>query len=140
MQYFKLPYICKYPEQVQEKITKPCKQYCKENNVKMYSPYLGNYFYAKDATSYFLKSFLVIKFVCARYKFYYIGETCHHFITTVDEHIKKDKTSHVFQHLHIIEEWFSNFGLNCSILDSATTNYQTKLKGGMYIDWEKSPI
>ena len=28
--------------------------------------------------------------------------------------------------------------LNCfSILDLATTNYQTKLKEGMFIDWEK---
>ena len=34
LQYFKLPYIGKYSEQVQKKITKPCKQYCTENNVK----------------------------------------------------------------------------------------------------------
>ena len=36
------------------------------------------------------------------------------------------------------EESFSSFDLNCfSILDWATTKYQTKLKEGMYIDWEK---
>ena len=36
------------------------------------------------------------------------------------------------------EESFSSFYLNCfSILDWATTKYQTKLKEGMYIDWEK---
>ena len=136
LRYFKLPYIGKYSEQVQKKITKLCKQHCKENNVKVVftSFKISNYFSVKDATPYFLKSFLV----CARCKSCYIGETCRHFKTRIDEHIKKDKRSHVFQHLQSKEECFSSFDLNCfSILDSATTRYQTKLKEGMYIDWEK---
>ena len=140
LRYFKLPYIDKYSEQVQKKITKLCKQYCNENNVKIVftSFKISNYFSVKDATPYFLKSFLVYKFICARCKSCYIGETCRHFITRIDEHIKKDKKSHVFQHLHNKEECFSSFDLNCfSILDSATTKYQTKLKEGMYINWEK---
>ena len=71
----------------------------------------------------------------------YIGETCRHFITRVDEHIEKDKQYHVFRHLHSKKECFSSFNLNCfSILDSATTKYQTKLKQGMYIDWEKTNL
>ena len=74
----------------------------------------------------------------ARCRFCYIGKTCHHFITRIDEHIKKDKNSHVFQHLHSKEKSFSSFDLNCFfILDSATIKYQTKLKEAMYIDWEK---
>ena len=75
LQYFKLPYISKYSEQVQKKITKLCKQYYKENNVKIVftSFKIRNYFSAKDATPYFLKSFLVYRFVCARCKFCYIG-------------------------------------------------------------------
>ena len=33
---------------------------------------------------------------------------------------------------------FTSFDLNCFfILDSATTKYQTKLKEGINIDWEK---
>ena len=71
----------------------------------------------------------------------YIGETCRQFITRIDEHIKKDEKSHVFQHLRSKEECFSSFDLNCfSILDSATIKYQTKLKEGMCIDWEKSNL
>ena len=72
---FKLPYISKYSEQVQKKITKLCKQYYKENNVKIVftSFKISNYSSAKDATPYFLKSFLVYRFVCARCKFCYIG-------------------------------------------------------------------
>ena len=139
-QYSKLPYIGKYSEQVQKKITKLCKQYYNENNVKIVftSFKISNYFSVKDATPYFLKSFLVYKFICARCKSCYIGETCHHFIIRIDEHIKKDKKSHVFQQQHNKEECFSSFDLNCfSILDLATTKYQTKLKEDMYIDWEK---
>ena len=70
------------------------------------------YFSVKDATPYFLKYFLVYKFICARGKSCYIGETCHHFITRIEEHIKKDKKSHVFQHLHNKEKCFSSFDLN----------------------------
>ena len=40
LRYFKLPYIDKYSEQVQKKITKLCKQYCKEIVLKLYSLHL----------------------------------------------------------------------------------------------------
>ena len=70
LRYFKLPYIDKYSEQVQKKITKLCKQYCKENIVKsvFISFKISNYFSVRDATPYFLMSFLVYKFICARCK------------------------------------------------------------------------
>ena len=60
LQYFKLPYIGKYSEQVRKKI-KLCKQYCKENNVKIVytSVKISNYFTVKHARPFFLKSFLV---------------------------------------------------------------------------------
>ena len=121
-QYFNLPYIGKYSEQVK----KLCKQYCKDNNVKTIftSIKISNYFYFKNATPYFLQSFLVYKFVCARCKSCDNSKTCHHFITRIDEHIKNKKKSHVFQHLHNKEKCFSSFYLNCfCILDSATAKY-----------------
>ena len=137
LRYFELPHIGKCSEQVPEKIAKLCKQYCKESNVKIVpnSFKISNYFSVKDATTYSLKYFLVYKFIHARCKSCYIGKTCRHFITRIDEQIKKDKKYHVFQHLHSKEEYFSRFDLNCfSILYSATTKYQKKLKDGMYID------
>ena len=83
-------------------------------------------------------SSLVHKFICPWCKSCYTGETCHPFITTIDEHIKKNKKSQVSQHLYTKEEWFSSFDLNFfSILDSATTRHQTKSKESMYFDWEK---
>ena len=95
----------------------------------------------KDNTPYLLTSFVVYKFICARSESYYIGETCHHFISRIDEHIKKAKKSNVFQYLRNKEECFSSFYLKCfSILDLATTKYQTKLTKGMYIDWQKPTL
>ena len=134
LRYFKLPYISKYSEQFQKKITELCKKYCNENNAKgLFTSFkISNSFSVKGATPYFLKSFLVYKFICAKCKSCYIGKTFRHFITKIDEHIEKEKNSHVFQHLHNKEECFSSFNLN-----SATTKYQTKLKDGMYIGWEK---
>ena len=52
------------------------------------------YVSTKDKTPYFLRSFLVYKFVCARYNSRYIGETCRHFKTRINEHVKK-KTKNV---------------------------------------------
>ena len=65
LQYFKLPYIGKYSEQVQKKITKLSKQYCKENNGKsVFSSFkISDYFSVKDVSPYFLNYFLVYKFM-----------------------------------------------------------------------------
>ena len=95
LRYFKLPYIGKCSEQVQKKITKLCKQYWNENNVKIVFNLfkISNYFSVKDATLYFIKSFLVYKFICTRCKSCYIGKSCRHLITRIEEHIKKDKKS-----------------------------------------------
>ena len=44
----------------------------------------------------------------------------------------------MLQHLHSKDECYLSFDLNYfSILDLVTPKYQTKLKEGMYIDWEK---
>ena len=52
--------------------------------------------------------------------------------------LNREKIKSVFQHLYNKEKCFPSFDLNCfSILDSATAKYQTKLKEGIYIDWEK---
>ena len=90
--FYKLPYIGKYSEQVQKKFLKICKQFCKDGDLKtVFTSFkINNYFSTKDKTPYFLKSFLVYKFVCARCNSCYIGETCHHIKTRIDEHVKKD--------------------------------------------------
>ena len=82
-----------------------------------------------------MKSFLVYKFAGARCNSYYIGETCRHFKIRIDEHVKEDKKSNLYKHLHNNKECFSSFNLDCfSILDNTLTQFQIKTKEGMYID------
>ena len=89
----KLPYTGKYSVQVQKKLSKICKKFFKDVDLKIgfTSFKINNYFSTRDKTSYFLWSFLVYKFVCARCNSCYIGDTCHRFKTSIDENVKIDK-------------------------------------------------
>ena len=54
--------------------------------------------------------------------------------------MKEDKKSNIYKHPHNNEEYFSSFNSNCFfffILDYPPTQFQIKIKEGMYIDWEK---
>ena len=78
-------------------------EFCKENfniNLVYNSLKLKNYSSYKDPIPDDLKSFLVYKFTCASCSSSYIGETCRHFKTRIEKHIKKDNKSHIFKHLH----------------------------------------
>ena len=102
---------------------------------------INNYFSTKYKTPYFLKSFLVYKFVCAKCNSCYIGETRRHFKTRIVEHVKKDKKSNIYKHLRNNEGYFSSFNSDCfSVLDYAPIQFQIKIKEGTYIDWEKSNL
>ena len=109
--YFKLPYIGRLSHHIKNKLSKLCKEFCKEHfNIKLVfnSFKIKNYFAYKDPIPNDLKSFLVYKFTCASCSSSYIGETCHHFKTRIEEHIKKDNKSHIFKHLHSSETCFDS--------------------------------
>ena len=57
--FYKLPYVGKYSEQVQKKLSKICKQLCKDADLKIIftSFKINNYFSTKDETSYFRSPF-----------------------------------------------------------------------------------
>ena len=123
-----------------EKVIKICKQFSKDADLKIVFTFLKiiSHFSTKDKTPYFLKSFLVYKFVCARCNSCYIGETCHHFKSRINVHAKKDKKTNIYKHQHNNEECFSSFNSNYfSILDYAPTQFQIKIKGVIYIDWDR---
>ena len=42
---------------------------------------------------------VVCKFVCASCNANYVGKTCRHLETRIDEHFGKDNKSHIYQHL-----------------------------------------
>ena len=96
--YFKLTYIGNPSHHIKNKLSKLCKEFSKENfNILLVLllPKLKIIFYIK--TQFLMKSFLGYKFTCASCSSGYIAETCH-FKARIEEHIKKDNTSHISYH------------------------------------------
>ena len=106
------------------------KEFCKENvNIKLVftSFKIKNYFSYKDPIPDDLKSFLLYKFTWASCSSGYIGETCHHFKTRIEEHIKKDNKPHIFKHLHSTTTFFDSYNsLSFKIIDKANTKFDFK--------------
>ena len=138
--YFKLPYLGKFSKQASIKIKNMIKQYCKEEltiKIVFTSFKIKNYFSYKTKTPFNLNSFLVYKFVCAGCGSSYIGETTRHIKTRIGGHVKKDKNSHIYKHLHSKEECFNALTNNCfNILDRATNRYNLNIKEALHIKWE----
>ena len=86
--YFKLPYIGNLSHNIKIKLSKLCKEFCKENfNIKLAfnSFKIKNYFSYKDQILNDLKSFLVYKFTCASCSPSYAGKICRHFETRIED-------------------------------------------------------
>ena len=139
--YFKLPYIGNLSHHIKKKLSKLCNKFCKENfNIKLVfnSFKIKNYFSYKDPIPDDLKSFIVYKFTCASCSSSYIGETCRHFKTRIEEHIKKDNKSHIFKHLHSTTTCFDSYNSLCfKIIDKANSKFDLKIKEALHINWRK---
>ena len=94
-----------------------------------------NYFSYKDPIPNDLKSFLVYKFTCASCSSSCIVETCCHFKTRIEEHIKKDKKTHIFKHLHSAATCFNS--LCFKIIDKANSEFDLKIREALHINWRK---
>ena len=109
--YFKLPYISNLSHHNKNKLCKLWKEFCKEIvKIKLFftSFKIKNYFSNKDPIPDDLKSFLVYKFTSISCSSTYIDETCRHFKTRIEEHIKKDNKSHIFKYLHFTATCFES--------------------------------
>ena len=139
--YFKLPYIGNLSHHIKNKLSKLCKEFCKENfNVTLVfnSFKIKHYFSYKDPIPDDLKSFLVYKFTCVSCSSSYISETCRHFKTRIEEHIKKDNKSYIFKHLHSTSTCFDSYNcLSFRIIDKANSMFDFKIKEALYINWRK---
>ena len=137
--YFKLPYIGNLSHHIKNKLSKLCKEFCKENfNIKLVfnSFKIKSYFSYKDPIPDDLKSFLVYKFSCASSS--YNGETCRHFKTRIEEHVKKDNKLHIFKHLHSTATCFDSYNsLSFKIIDKANSKFDLKIKEALHINWTK---
>ena len=139
--YFKLPYIGYLSHHIKNKLSKLFKEFCKENfNIKLVfdSFKVKNYFSYKDRIPDDLKSFLVYKFTCAGCSSSYIAETSRHFKTRIEEHIKKDKKSHIFKHLHSTVTCFDFDNSLCvKVIDKANSKFDLKVKEALHNNWRK---
>ena len=85
--------------------------------------------------------FLVYKCTCASCSCTYIGETCRHFKTRIEEHIKKDNKSHIFKHLHSTATCFDSYNSLCfKIIDKANSKFDLKVKEALHINWRKTNL
>ena len=139
--YFRLPYIDNLSHHIKNKLSKLCKEFCKQNfNIKLVfnSFKIKNYFAYKDPIPNDLKSFLVYKFTCASCSSSYIGETCRHFKTRIEEHIKKDNNPHIFKYLHSTATCFDSYSCLCfKIPDKTNSKFHLKIKEALHINWSK---
>ena len=80
-------------------------------------------------------------FSCARCGACYVGETARHFSMTVREHLFSDCNSHIYKHLKDSESCRYLCSEACfSILDSAPTVFQLKVKEALHVEWEWSSL
>ena len=139
--YFKLPYISNLSHYIKNKISKLCNEFCKKKfNIKLVfnSFKIKNYFSYQDPIPDDLKSFLVYKFTCASCSSSYIGETCCHFKTRIEGHVKKDNKSHIFKHLHSTTACFDSYNsLPFKIIDKVNSKFDLKIKEALQINWRK---
>ena len=90
---------------------------------------MKNYFSYKDPIPDNLKSFLVYKFTYVGCSSSYIGETCHHFKTRIEEHIKKDNKSHVYKDSHFTAICIYSYNsLSVKVIDKASSKFDIKIK------------
>ena len=139
--YFRLPYISNLSYHIKNKLWKLCKEFCKENfNIKLVfnSFKIKNYFSYKDPILDDLKSFLVYKLQFISCSSSYTDETCCHFKTRIEEHIKKDSKSHIFKHLHSTATCLGSYNFLCfKIIDKANSKFDLKIKEALHINWRK---
>ena len=131
-------------QDVKNKLSKLWKEFCKENfNIKLVfnSFKIKNYFSYEDPIPNDLKPFLVYKFTCASCSSSYTGETCRHFKTEIEEDIKNDNKSHIFQHLYFIATWIDSYdSLSFKITDKANSKFYLKIKEALHINWRKPDL
>ena len=135
----KLPYIGNLSHHIKIKISELCKEFCNKNfKIKLVIKPLKikNYFSCKDPIPNDLKSFLPYKLTCASCSSNDIGETCHHFKTRIEEHIKKDNKSRIFKHLHSTATCFDSYNsVYFKTIDKANSKFDLKIRKAAHINW-----
>ena len=138
--FFKLPYVGPFSIVAQNRLRKLLKRYCNNLDVKLaFSSFkIRSMFSVKDPVPVELRSNVVYKFTCASCNSCYVGETSRHLSARIREHLNRDRTSHIFQHLQQSEGGRSSCSAECfKVIDHATTKFQVKIKEALHLSWEQ---
>ena len=141
--YYKLPFVGPFSTYAQHRVKRLTQRHCKNLDIKLvFASYkIKNLFSTKDAISKLSRSRVVYKFSCAGCSTCSVGETHRHLATRVREHLTSDKNSHIFQHIYGSETCRALYSENYfSILDTASTSFQLKIKESLHIGWEKPSL
>ena len=129
--YFKLSYISNLSHYIEIKLSKLCKEFCKENfNIKLVfdSFKIKNYFTYKDPIPNDLKSFLVQKFNCG---------SCQAALAKLVVILKLGLRNkcHIFKHIHSSETCFESYNSRCfKVIDKAVSKFDLKIKEALDIN------
>ena len=143
--YYKLPFVGHFSSITQKKLNSIIKQCCKDEvSVKfIFTPFkIGSLFSLKDSLPLTHRANVVYKFSCAGCNASYIGETTRQLCVRANEHLQTDKKSSVYRHIHYESLPCKDIcDASCfSVLDSAPSEYQLKIKEGLHISWEKPAL
>ena len=142
--FYKLPYLGDYSSYVDRQVSKVIRKYCKDGiKIRLiFTPFkIGSCFSLKDRPLFSLKANAIYKFTCASCNASYVGETSRHISVRINEHLNKDKQSHIYKHLSTNPACKELSDSTCfSVLDTANTKYQLRIKEGLYIGWLKPSL
>ena len=100
---------------------------------------LSRFFSFKDALPKSLQPYVVYPFTCAGCKACYIGETKRHLNTRIEEHLGKDKKSHIYSHLQENPQCQEKVNFDCfEFIDRVSSYFWLQIKEAMHIN-EKKP-
>ena len=110
-------------------------------NISFNSCKVGSYFSTKCKLPSYLQSHVVYYFKCNSCGANYVGKTTRHCSVRIEEHLGKDKDSHIFKHINSnINCKQSNNDKSFKIIDSASCKYTLGLKVSLYIKWRKPTL
>ena len=102
---------------------------------------LSSFFSCKDTLPKSLQSYVVYQFTCAGCKACYVGETKRHLNTRIEEHLGKDKKSHIYSHLQENPQCQEKVNSDCfEIIDRASSYFRLQIKEAMHINWKKPEL
>ena len=98
---------------------------------------IRNMFSMKDPVPFKLRSRVVYQFTCAGCNACFVGETFRQISMRIREHLRRDRSYHIFQHLQHYEECRRLCSESCfSILDTAPNCFHLMLKEAAHIRWK----